>query len=363
MPHDPHAELRDDVRGFARTLPEHYRGSDFLQDDTDAYWRWTRSVARELSKLGWLTMHWPRQWGGDEAPPERVAAFREVFAQCGGPQTHGVFSGVARLGGSLLAYGTPEQQRKWLPSIGTGEISCTMGNTEPQSGSDLSTVTTSAELHKDAYILNGRKAWISYAHRCDTILLLARTGPVESRHRGLSQFVVPADAPGLEIIPRSNLSGGHPQADLVLNEVVVPVSYRIGAENQGWQVLHDTAFRGETPVVGPGSARYEFERFLTVEVDCPEAELQEIWMDLEAWRRLAWRAVQDPNLLGLAMLWGKEWEPRLFERLLSWAGAGALLGQELGRYERLYRASLANHVRHTPEAIKQTLALQRFGIC
>lgn len=151
-----------------------------------------------------------------------------------GEDVHGIGRGWVRP--TLLAGGTPEQQERWIPGIDDGsDIWCQLFS-EPEAGSDLASLRTTAVRDGDVYVLNGRKIWSSWAHVADWGILLARTGPASEKHRSISYFALDMHSPGIEVRPIVDMTGGSQFNEVFLTNVAVPADRRIGAEGDGWRL-------------------------------------------------------------------------------------------------------------------------------
>jgi alkylation response protein AidB-like acyl-CoA dehydrogenase len=141
------------------------------------------------------------------------------------------------IGGAIMAAGTEEQKRLHLPLISSGSVFWCQGFSEPDAGSDLAALRTSAVRDGDEYLVNGQKIWTSYAHVATYCFLLVRTNPGAERHRGISILLVPMDLPGIEVRAIPNISGGHMVHEMFFNDVRVPITCLLGEENDGWSLV------------------------------------------------------------------------------------------------------------------------------
>ncbi len=194
-----------------------------------------RDFERKLGERGWLALSWPLEYGGGGRPVIEQFIVEEEVAWHGGPASDAL--GRVIVAPILLACGGEEQKRRYLPPLARGEIAFCLGYTEPESGSDLASLQTRAVREGDDYVINGRKVFTSGAESSDYCWLAARTDADATKHAGLSVFIVPMDSPGVEVRPLVNLLGEAWFNEVAFENVRVPVSERVGAENGGWEVL------------------------------------------------------------------------------------------------------------------------------
>jgi alkylation response protein AidB-like acyl-CoA dehydrogenase len=195
-----------------------------------------RRFCSELSKEGLLTPAWPSDYGGRDASPWEQLIISEELHGAGeprGPQ----YMNVNWIASAIMAAGTDEQKQFHLPRIAAGDVFWCQGFSEPDAGSDLAALRTSAIRDGESYIVNGQKTWTSYAHVADFCFLLARTDARAERRRGISVLLVPMDLPGIEVRTIPNISGQHMIHDVFFSDVEVPVSCLLGDENSGWGLV------------------------------------------------------------------------------------------------------------------------------
>ena len=193
-----------------------------------------RAYEKSLAKNGWLTMAWPKEYGGLGASHMEQLLFREESAFAGSPGGGG--QGISMVGPCLMVHGREDQKREHLPKIATGEVQWTQGFSEPGSGSDLASLQTRAVRDGDDFVLNGQKIWTSGAHHADWIHILTRTNPDAPKHRGISYFLVDMKTPGITVRPLINMVGDHEFNEVFFEDVRVPASNMLGEENRGWYV-------------------------------------------------------------------------------------------------------------------------------
>ncbi len=211
-------EFSDEERERARTTGD--------QHDWPLY--------RKLAARGWVSAGWPRELGGEGRDPYEMLVLYWELAKVGFPWFGLLNNGF--LGHTLMALGTEQQQQRIVPRIARGEILVALGYTEPSAGSDLAACRTSARREGDEWIIDGQKMFTTTAHVADFVFTLTRTNPDESRHRGLTTFLVPTDAAGIEIHPFQTLGGERTNA-VYLSNVRVPDSARVGGVDGGWSVV------------------------------------------------------------------------------------------------------------------------------
>lgn len=225
--------FRQELRSFIQQeLPPDWEGGGRWPEEWD--WELTQQIRKKMAERGWLTMHWPREYGGQDAPPIRQAVFNEELAYLRAPGRD-IF-GVRMLGPTLMIYGSEEQKRTHLPPISRGEVQWCQGYSEPESGSDLASLSTRAVRDGDDYVINGSKIWTTMAHRADWIFMLARTDPDAPKHRGISFILVDMKSPGIQVRPIINMADGHEFNQVIFDNVRVPRRNLVGEENRGWYV-------------------------------------------------------------------------------------------------------------------------------
>ncbi len=211
--------FRQEVRAFIREeLPKAAAGESFT---------------RKLAARGWLTMSWPREYGGQGAPHMRQLVYNEEMAYHRAP---GQTMGADRVGPTLILFGTEEQKARFLPAIVRDEITWCQGFSEPGSGSDLASLQTRAVRDGDSWVINGQKIWTSNAQRADYMILLARTDPDAPKHRGITYFLVDMRLPGITVRPLVQMTGQAGFNEVFFDNVRVPADMVVGEVNRGWYV-------------------------------------------------------------------------------------------------------------------------------
>ncbi|WP_327709536.1 acyl-CoA dehydrogenase [Streptomyces sp. NBC_00464] len=204
-----------------------------------------------LYDAGYAGLHWPADAGGRGATPTQHLIFLEETERAGAPYVGANFVGLLHAGPTVAAEGTAEQRARWLPPVLRGEEMWCQGFSEPDAGSDLASLRTRAVRDGDDYVVSGQKIWTSHAEVADWCELLVRTDAEAPKHRGISWLAMRMDSPGVTVRPLRTLAGSTEFAEMFLDEVRVPVSNRVGAENDGWRVTMVTlSFERGTAFVG-----------------------------------------------------------------------------------------------------------------
>ena len=235
-----HAAFRTELREFlAAELPA---GDWDMRNDRDhvspEHARFTEEFRKKLAARGWLTMGWPRDFGGAGASYMTQTVYMEEMSSAGAPGAYD--QGVWLAGPALMMHGTPEQRDRWLPSMRTADVHWCQLFSEPGAGSDLASLQTRAVRDGDEYVLNGQKIWTSGALDADWGILLARTEPDAPKHRGISYFMLDLKTPGVTVRPLVNMMGSHHFTEVFLEDVRIPRDCLIGEENRGWYIATTT---------------------------------------------------------------------------------------------------------------------------
>ena len=236
--------LRAEVRAFIAES----QAAEGWRPDSDFGSDWSASFSRALGARGWIGMCWPRRYGGHERSAlERYVVIEELLAA--GVPVYAHWVADRQSGPLLLRFGSEAQRQKILPRIAAGECYFAIGMSEPDSGSDLASVRTRAERTADGWRIDGTKVWTSNAHRSHYMIALCRTGPAgESRHEGLSQFLIDLENDGVRVNPIVNLASKHDFNECVFDGVVIPADRLIGEEGDGWrQVTGELALERSGP--------------------------------------------------------------------------------------------------------------------
>lgn len=185
-----------------------------------------------LQARGWFGIGWPKTHGGPGWSPTERYLFEQELERAGAPNI--IPMAVIYIGPIICAFGTPEQQTRWLPDILESRAMWAQGYSEPESGSDLASLRMAAVRDGDDYILDGTKIWTTGAHWADWIFCLVRTSREERKQDGISMVCVPMDAAGISIEPIISIDGTHELNRVTFDQVRTPVHNRIGEEGRGW---------------------------------------------------------------------------------------------------------------------------------
>jgi alkylation response protein AidB-like acyl-CoA dehydrogenase len=205
-----------------------------------------KSWFAELHTAGFAVPHWPAAWGGGMSVAEQIVLYQELAAH-DAPRLVLAFVGIHHAASTLLVAGTEAQRQRHLPAILDGEI-WVQGFSEPEAGSDLAALRTTARRDGDTFVVNGQKLWASGGMHADWCLLLARTDPDAPKRKGISYLLMDMSTPGIDVRPIRNAVGDSHFCEIFLNDVVIPAENLVGPENGGWQVAQATlgAERGTT---------------------------------------------------------------------------------------------------------------------
>jgi alkylation response protein AidB-like acyl-CoA dehydrogenase len=229
------ASLRD---WLAQHVPadwtEQLKGAS--RDDHVRFQHWWREQLREG---GYLAGHWAEEWGGAGFDFDQQFVVYQEMARARAPRLSLFLVGLHHAYHTLLAEGSEEQCQTFLPGALAGEVWC-QGFSEPDAGSDLAALRTKAVRDGEDYVVNGQKVWASYAENARWCLLLVRTDPSSSKHRGITYLICDLHSPGVEVRTIKQANGNEEFAEVFFTDVRVPVANRIGEENDGWRIAQVT---------------------------------------------------------------------------------------------------------------------------
>jgi alkylation response protein AidB-like acyl-CoA dehydrogenase len=244
-------QFRKEVREWLHAnLPEGWFDEDFeltQEERTEFNERWPR----KLYEGGWICATWPKEYGGKGLSTMEGVVLAEEFADARAPMRADFF-GDTLVGPTILQWGSEEQKREFLPKILRGEMRWCQGFSEPNSGSDLASLKTSAILDGDEWIINGQKVWTTQGHHADYCFLLTRTDPDAPKHKGISYLLVPMRQPGVEVRGITQPDGTAEFCEVFFDDARCPKDNVVGGVNNGWKVANSTlAFeRGMSATTG-----------------------------------------------------------------------------------------------------------------
>jgi len=298
--------------GFA-SEQENLRGEvhDFLEDEVRrGLWQpqcdaWIQgfdpAFTKRVAAKGWIGLTWPRAYGGHERSYVDRLIVTEEMLRFGAPAALHWFAD-RQIGGGILRYGNDAQKQEFLPRIMAGELYVGLGMSEPEAGSDLASLTTKAELQGDCFVVNGQKTWTSGGSFINYIDLFARTDPQAPKHKGITEFLVPMDLPGISRIPMIDITGTEAWNDIFFDNVRVPRECVIGEVNKGfYHVVEELAYeRGGMERLMGNYPLYDALRRYVVEtkhnsrrlIDDPRVRVSmaELEVEFEVGRLLMYRA-------------------------------------------------------------------------
>lgn len=380
---------RAEVRDFLdASIPDgmHF---DFDYDEDEARWAEYREFWRKVGAKGWIGLTWPTRYYGLGRTAIEKWILLEEFAGRGAPH-YGVIG--PHVAATLLRIGTHEQRIRHLKGIADATVLWAEGYSEPAAGSDLAALTTRAHRDGDHWVLNGQKTLGTAAHRCQWMNVLARTDP-HGRHHGISCFMVPLDAPGIQMLPMHNMAGGQ-QTQTFFDNVRLSHDCLLGAEGQGWKqvwlrVGGEALDRG---INAPDLRTFRILQMLreviaycrtTVRQGRPLAEdpvirlqLAELVLGVEVIKLHAYEAFHDalapadarePALGYFHQAHLKEFWPRLAQVCMEIVGPMAVISggrwaQLQGRLEHYFRSSFANHAGGTSQVKRLMAATRGLGL-
>jgi alkylation response protein AidB-like acyl-CoA dehydrogenase len=249
--------FRQQIRAWvAQNLPADisHKVHNALHLTRDDQQRW----ARILGKEGWHGYAWPKQFGGPGWSAVQRHLFEEECALAGAPRI--VPFGPVMVAPVIMAFGSPEQQRRHLPGIMSGEVWWSQGYSEPGAGSDLASVKCRAERRGDYYIVNGQKTWTTLGQYGEWIFCLVRTSTEGKPQTGISFLLIDMKSPGVSVRPIIMLDGGHEVNEVWFDNVEVPVDNRVGEENKGWTYAKYLLAHERTGIGEVNRSKRELER-------------------------------------------------------------------------------------------------------
>ncbi len=373
---DADARFRGEVRAWlADNLTGEFAGLRGLGGPGREHEAFDERLAwdKHLSAAGWTCLGWPREHGGRGATTAQQVIFHEEYARADAP--HRVnHLGEELLGPTLIAFGTPEQRRRFLPKIKSLDELWCQGYSEPGAGSDLAAVATTATLEGDRWSITGQKVWTSLAHLADWCFVLARTEPGAKGHRGLSYLLVPMKQPGVEIRPIVQLTGTSEFNEVFFDGAHTAAELVVGEVGDGWRVAMGTlAFeRGVATLGQQVGFRRELDALVQLArdndaIDDPvmRDRLTRSFVRLEVMRAHALRTLQSGGVAGteasVAKLLWAHWHRDLGELAMQIRGPAGLVERDgdLDPWQRLYLFSRADTIYGGSDEVQRTIIAER----
>jgi alkylation response protein AidB-like acyl-CoA dehydrogenase len=328
-------KFREEIRAWVReNLPKEisHKVHNALHLTRDDMQRW----AKILGKKGWLGHGWPKEFGGPGWTAVQKHLFEEECALAGAPRV--IPFGPVMVAPVIMAFGSPEQQKRFLPGIASGEVWWSQGYSEPGSGSDLASVKTRAERKGDKYIVNGQKTWTTLAQFGDWIFCLVRTSTEGKPQTGISFLLIDMKSPGVTVRPIIMLDGGHEVNELFFDNVEVPAANLIGEENKGWTYAKHLLSHERTNIADVNRAKRELERLKRIAKsegvyedqrfrdDIAKLEVDVVALEMMVLRVLsAEKSGKNPlDIAGLLKIKGSEIQQRYTELMMLAAGPYSL---------------------------------------
>jgi alkylation response protein AidB-like acyl-CoA dehydrogenase len=287
-------QLRDEVRAF---LAEHCPDPSELPHDLDERMAYLRRWQARCYEAGYVGRAWPAEFGGGGRPTVEQIVIDQEMAAAGAPERVAIV-GLDVLGPAILAFGTDEQRRSYVPPILSADELWSQGFSEPEAGSDLASLRTQAVESGDDYVLNGQKTWISWGQFSRWCGVLARTDPDAPRHKGISLLIVDVESPGVEMRPMEQITGHAEFCELFLDDVFVPKERLLGAPGQGWEIaMHVVAHeRGTAALPRQVTLRTWLDRLVAdassvLADDAAQATLADALIEIEVLRHHATRTM------------------------------------------------------------------------
>ena len=336
-----------------------------------------KSWERELAEGGWVGLSWPKEYGGRDATLTQQLIFNEEYARAGGPVRAGFF-GEQLLGPTLMAFGSEALKERFLPPILRAEEFWCQGFSEPDAGSDLANVKTTAVLDGNEWVINGQKVWTSLGHIADWIFVVCRTDPTAPRkQQGISFLLCPLDQPGVDMRPIQQITGTAEFNEVFFDGARTAADLVVGEIGRGWSVVMGTlGFERGTAFLAQ-QLRFAAEyRMLVAEVQARGLDrepavrqrLADAYIGLELMRLTGLRTISqllNGGSLGPESSIGKlhwsRWHQRLGELEMDVIGADALIAQSgtLGDFQYTFQFSRADTIYAGSSEIQRNIVGER----
>ncbi len=355
-------ELRRELRSYFNKLmtPERVEALSSVEGEYgsgNAY----RGTVAQMGKDGWLALGWPKEYGGQARSAMDQLIFTDEAAIAGAPVPFLTINSVAP---TIMAFGTDEQKKFYLPKIASGDLHFSIGYSEPGAGTDLAALRTTAVRDGNDYVINGQKMWTSLIQYADYVWLAVRTNPEAKKHRGISMLIVPTTADGFSWTKVRTMSGVDTSATYY-QDVRVPVTNLVGEENAGWKLVtnqlnHErVALVSAQPIFLALNAVREWAQNTKdargdrlIDSEWVQLSLARVHAKAEVLKLINWElassadAAPSPADASAAKVFGTELATEAYRLLMEVLGTAATLRPDSpgvllrGRVERMHRACL-----------------------
>lgn len=287
---DKQLEWKQEVKEFIKEIVTPELLAEVEENEDRMPGKLEKEYKRKIAEKGWTAINWPIEYGGLGLTAVEKFIFNEEFRYAGAPYPLGAAASI--VAPSLFKYGTEENKAHWLPQIIAGEVDFALSYSEPNAGTDLASLQTTAFLDGDEWVVNGQKTWNTVGHRVSHQWAAVRTDLEAAKHKGISVMIIPNDAPGVTLVKQTTW-GEHTTNEVFFDNVRIPQNHLIGPLNQGWRIL-TSALDDERVMMGSSAQlRRTFDDLIkyckrTVRdgellISRPEIRMQlaELHMDLE----------------------------------------------------------------------------------
>ena len=355
-----HEQLRRELRAYFTALMTPERRAALQGEGEYGDGTTYKEIVRQMGADGWLTLSWPREYGGRGGSALDQLIFTDEAAIAGAPVP---FLTINTVGPTIMRFGTPEQRAFFLPRIASGELHFAIGYSEPGAGTDLASLRTRAVRDGDEYVVNGQKMWTSLIQYADYVWLACRTDPDAPKHKGLSMLIVPTDAAGFSWTPVRTMAGVTTSATYY-EDVRVPASAVVGEVDGGWplitnQLNHErVALTSAAPVLTalqevrewaqqtklPDGRRVIDQEWVQTHLARVHAKAQ--FLRLKNWQIASGSGHVGPADASATKVFGTEFATEAYRLLMEVLGPNAVVrpgspaAMLQGRVERMHRSSL-----------------------
>jgi acyl-CoA dehydrogenase len=320
-----------------------------------------KQLVRQMGADGWLALGWPTEYGGQNRGMVEQLIFTDEAAIAGAPVPFLTLNSIAP---TIMRFGTPEQKSFYLPRIASGEIHFAIGYSEPEAGTDLASLRTTADRDDDEYVVNGQKMWTSLIQYADYVWLACRTDRGAKKHRGLSILIVPTSSPGFSWTPVHTVAGPSTSATYY-QDLRVPTTALVGAENEGWPLITNQLNHERVALTSSAPLRVALDEVLewaretrladgrrVLDQEWVRRHLARVHAGVEFLKLVNWKIASTaeqqaaPATASATKVYGTEFATEAYRLLMEVLGSAAYVrhgsrGAALrGRIERMHRSSL-----------------------